>query len=684
MSEVSNEAAPPSDGHTLEPSIFSAKRLIGFLIACAVAVVGLVLVDRAVEVPRLQAVITSHLIKTHAAELQKALTKAGLLSDQKKTLRITRLHIQVASPRQIAELQKALREFLVEEPGGGLHEIWTKLTIVDGSLQLQSSIFPKPKELERETLKTTISLPSWTSLVPPLVAILLAIFFRHVLFALFAAIWAGAMIHFSLNPFVALYHTGRDYLWVRLTEAFSLQIIFFTVALIGTVHIASLSGGVQGLVDAIAKRARGVRSTLVATTLMGVALFFDDYANSIVVGNAARPLTDRQRISREKLSYIVDSTAAPIAGIALVSTWIGFEVNLLDGLKSHFVSVAQSGYEMFFQMLPYRFYCILALALVFLSSLMRRDFGPMLTAEVRSRRTGKLWRDGAKPLVDASISEITPKAGVPARWYNALVPVGGVILFIVVGIFILGRRANPAIPLVPWSLAVWRDVFIAAADDVGMVLAVSGVFGTVLAIAMVVGQRLLTFKEAATAWLRGVRSMWMAIAILVLAMSIRGVTDDLNTARYLVSLLGGVRLELLPLAVFALAAAVAFATGTSWGTMGILLPVALPLIAELRGEGVVMVLAASAVLDGAIFGDHCSPISDTTVLSSIASGCDHIDHVQSQLPYAILTMLVAALCGYVFVGFGGAAWLGYVLALASLAIVLALLGRNPDRLAEVK
>jgi len=498
----------------------------------------------------------------------------------------------------------------------------------------------------------------WTALLPPVVAILLAVVFRRLLVALLLAVWLGAGLHYSAGPPAAAWHAGKDYLWANLTDTFNAFIFLFTFSLVGMVGVLTRMGGIHGLVEAIARRARSAAGVRLATALMGIAIFFDDYANTVVVGTTMQPLTDRLRISREKLAYLVDSTAAPIAGIAVISTWIGFEVEQFERV-AQFLGLQENGYAMFFQVLPYRFYCLFTLLFVLAGALLRRDYGPMLAAEHRAARTGQVSRPGARLLTSAGLSDLAPVPGAPLRWLNAVLPVALVVLGTFGGMLWVGSQSSvfEGRSLVPWSPSDWKDAFIGVGefDNAGpQVLAGAAVLGSLVAIVLAVGQRILTLRQALLGWLSGARVMVLANAVLLLAWSIRSVCTDVGTPLYLTAALHGVVApELLPLLVFLLAALVAFSTGTSWGTMGILLPTVGPM-AWASGDPLVLVLCLGAVLDGAIFGDHCSPLSDTTVLSSIASSCDHV-------------------------GAGGPLWAAYGLGAAGLLAVLLLLGRSPDR-----
>ena len=267
-------------------------------------------------------------------------------------------------------------------------------------------------------------LPSAFSLFPPLLAIAMAFIFGNILPALITGILLGALLVEDFAPIATMERTVTEYGWGTITDPFALYVCAFTLALLGLVNISVAMGGIRGLIDKLARLAQGVRSTQLVTALMGLAVFFDDYANTVVVGGAARPLTDAKRISREKLAYIVDSTAAPISGVALVSTWIGIEVQAFEDLLGSlgtYSDLAPSGYAFFLEVLPYRFYCFFAFLLVLLVAITGRDFGPMLKAERKSRK-------GIKPQTDqitgdykmAPRSEIKPKEGAPPRWLSLI------------------------------------------------------------------------------------------------------------------------------------------------------------------------------------------------------------------------------------------------------------------------
>jgi Na+/H+ antiporter NhaC len=603
---------------------------------------------------------------------------------------------------EVVRRKLAEAKHLTLSPDGEDGELDVAITTDKEGVQQEALITLEVKgEEARELSKNKRRLGTWVSVLPPLIAVLFALFFKRLILALFGAVWLGAAIQAGFMPHTATWDAIVKYMLGSTFDGFNLHVIGFTLSLVGMVHVILRMGGMAGLLDKLRVLATSRRASKLTTALMGGAIFFDDYANTIVVGTTMRPMTDARKISREKLAYLVDSTSAPIAGVAIISTWIGYEVGLFDELSRQ-LSIGMSGYEIFFSILAMRFYCLLTLVFVLLNAVLERDFGPMLTAERRASSGGGALRPGSKPLTQVGAAEhISPPEGTPSRWFNAVIPVSVVILSVMLGMYWSGWASGDAsLPGLgalmtgeaEWSQwsnlgaalsqmgswEAWRDAFSNA--DNAKVLFYGAIMGSVVAILLAVTQRLLNLKDASIAWARAIPGMWMAVAILVLAWSIRAVCDDLGTSVYLVGAVQDlITPTLLPIITFVLAAIIAFATGTSWGTMGILIPALIPLAhhmtqGQAHGE-VILMLCFAAVLDGAIFGDHCSPISDTTVMSSIASACDHIDHVRTQAPYAITTMLAASTCGYLGVAYGLPVWGALVLGVVSLAAVLFLIGR---------
>ncbi len=509
------------------------------------------------------------------------------------------------------------------------------------------------------------------SLVPPVLAITLALVFREVLVSLFLGIWLGTSMLAGADPVAGLLRAVDTNVRGALTDADHVSIIVFSMLLGGMVGVMSRAGGMMGVVRLLEPLATTPRRAQLVTWAMGVAIFFDDYSNTLIVGNAMRPVTDRHRISREKLAFVVDSTAAPVACIALVSTWIGYQVSLLsDALAA--AGSPLNPFALFLESLPLAFYPLLALVTVVTVAVGGRDWGPMAAAERRALR-GQLLAPTARPLADYETSGLAPADDVAARWVNAALPVLAVVVVTVTGLVVTGRDALAGSGATDPAL---RDVI--GASDPFTTLLWGSLSGLVVAIGLAVGQRILDLRSALDATVAGFKSMLMAVVVLTLAWSLGRVCTDLATADFLKQAVGDfLPPGLLPTAVFLVAAAVSFATGTSWGTMAILTPLALPLVLRLApGDLAVVPATVSAILGGSVFGDHCSPISDTTIMSSMASSCDHVDHVRTQLPYALLAATTAIVLGYLPANLLGLpSWPGLLAGTAVIVAVFRLAGR---------
>ena len=531
---------------------------------------------------------------------------------------------------------------------------------------------------------TTRAIPAWCSILPPLIAIALALIFKRVVPALFLGIWTGAFIAagFSVSGLGAgLLDAFQVYILSALADESHAAIILFSLMIGGMVGIITKNGGTYGVVERIVGWASTARRGQLATGFLGLGIFFDDYANTLVVGNTMRPVTDRLQVSREKLAYIVDSTAAPVACLAFVTTWIGYEVGLVGTAVASIDGLNISAYGIFLESIKYSFYPILAIFFVFAVANSQRDFGPMLKAEKRARTTGKVLGDDAK--IDEAAAEgesLNPPDGAPLRAANAMVPVAVLVLSVLVGLWWTGASS------VGFD-APLRDV-IGAADSYAALMWGS-LLGVLTAGVLSIGQGILSLETTVDAWYEGLKSMLFAMIILVLAWGLSAITDVLHTADFLIAVLGdSIPAGAVPAIVFVLAAATAFATGSSWGTMGILMPLVVPLVwAVLQANGMadpshyhILYSSVSCVLAGSVWGDHCSPISDTTILSSMASGCDHIAHVRTQLPYALTVGVVALGVGTLPAGFGLPWWVSLPVGAAILSVVIRTVGTRIDEI----
>lgn len=521
-------------------------------------------------------------------------------------------------------------------------------------------------ELDRRGVRP---IPAWCSVLPPLLAIVAALLTRNVVPALFLGIWFGAFMLNGMSltgAFVGLLDVFQVFVLQALADADHAAIILFSLMIGGMVGIITANGGMRGVVGIMRRFTKTPRTGQVSTGVLGLLVFFDDYANLLVVGSTMRSVTDRLRVSREKLAYIVDSTAAPVACIAFVTTWVGFQVGLVGDAVATIDGYDESGYSVFLNSIVYSFYPWLALLFVFLVAVSGRDFGPMRAAEERARTTGRLWEPLAR--IDVDDEHANMGEDQPPRALNAVLPVLVLVIGVIVGLFVTGSDGTGTRSV--------RDV-IGAADSYKALMWAS-LLAALVAAVLTLAQRLMTLRDTVDAWYKGGRAMGFAMVILIMAWSLSAVAEQVHTADFLLSTLGKTLPSgILPAIVFVLAAAVAFATGSSWGTMGILIPLVLPLAwAVISRDGAdpqaslpIMYSATACVLAGAVWGDHCSPISDTTVLSSMACGCDHIDHVRTQMPYAMVVGMVGLAVGTIPTGFGVPWWLAMPLAFATLVVV---------------
>jgi Na+/H+ antiporter NhaC len=410
----------------------------------------------------------------------------------------------------------------------------------------------------------------------------------------------------------------------------NLQILGFVFFILSMVHVMTASGGLLAMVRSLQKFIVGPRSAQFVTALLGCLIFIDDYANTMIVGSTMRKVTDRYKVSREKLAFLVDATSAPIAGVALVSTWIGYEVGLFSEMAQKF-EWGIDGYAVFLDAIPFRFYCFLMLFFVFVNILFGVDFGKM--------------KDYQKsPIIDDDPFEdnFEPRASV----WCAIGPIGLLLVLVFTLMWRDGGGFSDQRDVL--SLTDWQQVLTSSQNGIWILFVssmicylVAFIFGWLFS-----DQGLSTLLATLGP---GLRSSWLPISILVLAWSLKEVCSDLNTGEYLVTVLSDrVSQGLLPLAIFLVSAVTAFATGTSWGTMAILIPTVTPLaMAVGNGSyGVYVAMCLAAILDGAIMGDHCSPISDTTIMSSISSDCRLMNHVRSQLPYTLFVGSLAVIFGY--------------------------------------
>lgn len=549
------------------------------------------------------------------------------------------------------------------------------------------------------------------SILPPLIAIFLALIFKEVLVSLFVGIWAGAFIAngFSLGSLLkSLVDVVEKYVINALADPDHMAVIVFSVLIGGMVAVISKNGGMAGVVKSLSRYAKGKRSAQMITWLLGVAIFFDDYANTLIVGNTMRSVTDKFRISREKLAYIVDSTAAPVAAIAFITTWIGAELGYIDdGMKIiDGAGMNLTPYAIFIQSLKYSFYPLLTLIFIVLLIRSGKDYGPMHAAEQRAHSTGQVSSAKTDSEDEPDMEDLSPVPGAKLHWSNAVIPVLTVIFVTIFGLIytgmesLAGELAASGVGSVTdgWG-AIWKNMGSLLEQDAGgfrkigllignsnsyTALLWASLLGTMVAIAMTVGKGIIKLFDTMHWMTTGFKTMLPAVLILTMAWSLAITTKELHTADFLTNLLlGNLPPAMMPVLTFILAAFIAFSTGSSWSTMAILYPIAIPTTwAITQAAGMdpshgfeILLNVISVVLAASVLGDHCSPISDTTILSSLASDCNHIDHVRTQLPYALTVGAVSLLACLLCAVTGGGWLISFIVLLASIALLYVIIQR---------
>ncbi|MEO1514895.1 MAG: Na+/H+ antiporter NhaC family protein [Bacteroidota bacterium] len=560
-------------------------------------------------------------------------------------------------------------------------------------------------------------LPGWLALLPPLVAIVLALIFREVVVSLFIGIWAGAFIAGGMrfgSIFSSFLEVVQKYVIQALNDTGHLSVIVFSLLIGGMVALISRNGGMAGVVVGLSKYARSARSSQFITWLLGVAIFFDDYANTLIVGNTMRSVTDRFKISREKLAYIVDSTAAPVSAVAFITTWIGAELGYIEGgiqQLSNF-DTSLSPYSIFISSLKYSFYPIFTLAFILILIYFGKDYGPMLKAEQRARRTGQVSPATSLDDDEPNMEDLSPVKGAPLKWRNAVLPVLTVIGMTIFGLLSTGMEslhadlsaAGTAVAM-SWG-EIWANMgkidnsdpsffmkmgILIGKSDSYVALLWASLSGVLVALVLTLSARIMKLMDAVHTLTTGFKTMLPALIILTLAWSLAITTEELHTANYLTSILqDSVSPYALPAIIFVLAALIAFSTGSSWSTMAILYPIAIPTTwAICQTQGIdadvsmeILLNVIAIVLAASVLGDHCSPISDTTILSSLASDCNHIDHVRTQLPYALTVGGVSIVGGTLATILGGGWFISFVILLLGLGVLVGVVWKFGQQVEE--
>lgn len=496
------------------------------------------------------------------------------------------------------------------------------------------------------------------SIFPIICAIMVAVAIRQVALGLFSALLLAALFLSDGSLLPALHLTIEDWLLNSLYDKDHLKILLFSFFIAGTIGLLNASHAASAFISLISRWANNRTRAQVSMWGAGLVVFFDDYANCLIVGNCMRKLADTMRISREKLAYIVDATAAPIASVSLVSTWIAFQVGLLDTTFKT-LNMNPEPYEFFIESIPYNFYALFTLFFVFLVARFGFDFGPMAKAESKALST---------PILQADERSINLARGSATFLLPILTLLGTTFASLYIGgTNVVGSNA----PLFK---------IIGSADAYDSM--VRGSFAALfVALVLTLGLRMASLEKGMKAVFDGIRNLIEPLAILILAWALSSALGQLGTAAYMVQVLGSSVPEWsLPTIIFITSALLAFATGTSFGTLGLMIPLGLPLAVALTDSHVIHLACTAAIMGGAVLGDHASPISDTTIMSSMGAGCDHVEHVKTQLPYVTVVGLICIFFGTLPVSLGVPLWLCLCSGLAACFLSLHSLSRFSVRL----
>jgi Na+/H+ antiporter NhaC len=486
------------------------------------------------------------------------------------------------------------------------------------------------------------------SLLPPIIAIALALITKEVYSSLFIGILSAALLYANFNPLKAFTTMFTDGFISSLANDWNVGILIFLVVLGVIVCLVNKAGGSAAYGEWASKRIKTRKGAILATFGLGVLIFVDDYFNCLTVGNVMRPVTDKHKVSRAKLAYLVDATAAPICMIAPISSWAAAVVGVVEGYD---------GFELFVRAIPYNLYSLLTLAMIIFITLAGIEFGPMRKHEENALK-GDLYTTPDRPF-EGQENEVPSGKG---KVKDLILPVVILIVLCILGMLYTGGILEGA---------NIQEAF--ANSDASLGLSLGSALALIIVIIYFIVRKVLTFNECMECLPNGFKAMVPAILILTFAWTLSGLTSMLGADEFVSGIFGGSSATIfLPAIVFAVAAGMSFATGTSWGTFGILLPLVVAIFSNAASSGdmpELLVISISACLAGAVLGDHCSPISDTTIMSSTGAMCNHINHVSTQLPYA-LTVAAVSFVGYILAGLVKSVWIVLPVSLAVLLAVL--------------
>ena len=484
------------------------------------------------------------------------------------------------------------------------------------------------------------------SLFPPLVHIALALITKEVYSSLFVGILVGALFYSNFNFEGTILHIFEGGMISVLTDSYNMGILIFLVILGTMVCLMNRAGGSAAFGRWAGKRIKSRVGAELSTIILGVLIFIDDYFNCLTVGSVMRPVTDKHNVSRAKLAYLIDATAAPVCIIAPISSWAAAVTGFVEG---------EDGFSIFIRAIPYNFYAILTIVMMIAMVMMKVEYGPMKLHEDNAKK-GDIYTTPDRPYANAEEETVDNCKG---KVMDLLIPIISLIICCVIGMIYTGGFFDGV---------GFVEAF--SGSDASQGLVYGSFFAFVITIVLYLVRRVLKFDECMACLPDGFKAMVPAILILVFAWTLKSMTDSLGAAEYVAGIVAGSAegmVNLLPAIIFLVGCFLAFATGTSWGTFGILIPIVVAVFEKSSPE--MMIISMSACMAGAVCGDHCSPISDTTIMASAGAQCDHVTHVSTQLPYAIVAAAVSFVT-YIVAGFVKTAWIALPVGIVLMLIVL--------------
>ena len=502
---------------------------------------------------------------------------------------------------------------------------------------------------EEETAASAKFYGTFWALIPPIVAIALALITKEVYSSLFAGILVGALFYSDFSFEGTVLHIFEGGLISVLTSSYNMGILIFLVILGTMVCLMNRAGGSAAFGRWAGTRIKTRVGAELATIVLGVLIFIDDYFNCLTVGSVMRPVTDKHNVSRAKLAYLIDATAAPVCIIAPISSWAAAVSGFVEG---------EDGISLFVHAIPYNFYALLTIFMMIAMVFMKVEFGPMGVHETNALK-GDIYTTAGRPYANAEgDAKVNPRGKV----VDLLIPIISLVICCVIGMIYTGGF---------FSGTDFVTAFSQSDASVGLVL--GSFFALVITIVLYLVRRIMNFRDCMACLPVGFKAMVPAILILSFAWTLKAMTDSLGASDFVYSVVkssAGGLMNLLPAIIFVIGAVIAFATGTSWGTFGILIPIVVDVFSGTNHE--LMIISISACMAGAVCGDHCSPISDTTIMASAGAQCDHVNHVTTQLPYALMAAVVSFVT-YIIAGFVQTPWIalpaGFVLMFLTLLVV---------------